>query len=220
MLISAEIGSLHKQDQALAYEMIRRTAEAGADIAKFQLGWPKEDAVRHIDPWALFLSESCAFFGIEFTASLWSLQGLNLARMLNMRRYKVSHQVASATDPEVKRLFAAILSDGKETFISSVPPIRGAIKNARWLYCVPKYPAYPRDLQIPGGMGAEAEYYGYSSHTHGIGDALIAVARGAEYIEKHVTLDRELTTRDAGYAITFEELSELVRLSKEIVRLR
>lgn len=220
MLIVVEVGSLHKGDPSLAYEYIRRTAEAGADIAKFQLGWPKEDALRHIDPWAVFLAESCAFFGVEFMASLWSLEGLNLARMLKMRRYKVSHQVASATDPEVKRLFAAILSDGKETFISAPPPVRGTIQNARWLYCVPKYPAYPLDLQIPGGMGDDCEYYGYSSHTHGIADSLIAVARGALYLEKHVCLDRELVTRDASYAITFEELAELVRLSKQIERFR
>ena len=220
MLIAAEIGSLHKQDQGLAFEMIRKTAEAGTDIAKFQLGWPKEDIVRHIDPWAVFLAESCAFFGIEFMASIWSIDGLNIARMLKMKRYKVSNQVALSTDPEVKRLFGAILSDGKETFISGMPPVRGTIQNARWLYCVPKYPAYPRDVQLPGGMGEGAEYFGYSSHSHGIGDALIAISRGAEYIEKHVTLDRELTTRDAGYAITFEELGELVRLGREIERLR
>ena len=158
MLIAAEIGSLHKQDQGLAYEMIRKAAEAGATTAKFQLGWPKEDIVRHIDPWAVFLAESCAFFGIEFMASIWSIDGLNIARMLKMKRYKVSHQVAASTDPEVKRLFAAILSDGKETFISGMPPVRGTIENARWLYCVPKYPAYPRDVQLPGGMGEDAEH--------------------------------------------------------------
>ena len=56
--------------QAIGPEVCDRLAQvlAGADIAKFQLGWPKEDTVRHIDHWAVFLAESCAFFGIEFMA--------------------------------------------------------------------------------------------------------------------------------------------------------
>ena len=215
MLIVAEIGSQHKGNQHLAYEMIRRTAEAGADIAKFQIGWPESDTLRHIDSFAGFLKDSCDHFGVEFLASIWSLEGLTVAQILRMNRYKISNQIALSGEP----LFEHIIADGKETFVSA-PSGGKKYKNVRWIYTVSQYPTYPKDLHLPRAFGEDEKYYGYSSHTHGIGDALIAISRGAEYIEKHCTLDRELVTRDASFAITFEELGELVRLGREIERLR
>ena len=89
MLIVAEIGSQHKGNQHLAYEMIRRTAEAGADIAKFQIGWPESDTLRHIDSFAGFLKDSCDHFGVEFLASIWSLEGLTVAQILRIDRKSV-----------------------------------------------------------------------------------------------------------------------------------
>ena len=41
MIWVAEIGSMHKGDKSLAFEMIRQAKEAGATIAKFQF-WDDE----------------------------------------------------------------------------------------------------------------------------------------------------------------------------------
>ena len=45
ILFVAEIGSNHKGVPAIAHEMIRQSALAGADIAKFQFRYP-EDPIR------------------------------------------------------------------------------------------------------------------------------------------------------------------------------
>ena len=64
------------------------------------------------------------------------------------------------------------------------------------------------------------EYYGYSSHMHGIADALIAVSRGAKYIEKHVTLSKtERTIKDNAFSLSLDEFAQMVSIGTEMARL-
>ena len=208
----AEIGSMHKGDKSLAFEMIRQAKDAGATIAKFQFGWPESDPLRHVDFWAQDMADWCDHFDIELMASIWSLDGLEAARSVGMKRYKIAHQ--KADDAE---LVAAVLADGKETFISS-----GNFsyhENVKMLYCIPNYPTYPADFALPQAFCGGSDYYGYSDHSHGIEPCLLAVARGARYIEKHFTLDKTETLRDNAFSATPAEFSELVRIGSGIARL-
>src|SRR3990167_10623479 len=122
MIWVAEIGSMHQGNPSLAYELIRKAKWAGATIAKLQLGWDREtqlkyagdyDERRYIDPWAKDLAKWCADMDIEFMASIWSTAGLEVARSVGMKRYKIAHQI---NDEELIR---AIFSDNKEIFWSS-----------------------------------------------------------------------------------------------------
>jgi sialic acid synthase SpsE len=214
----AEVGSLHKQDLGLAHEFIRRSAEAGATICKFQLGHDKTDPLRHIDHWAPKLAQWCDHYGIEFMASIWSFEALRLSKTVNMKRLKVAHQIALSKKMGEAKLLEALLADGRETFVSAPPPriSRFRMGHIKWIYCQGNYPTYPEDFAMPAEF---KKFYGYSSHMHGISDALIACARNARYIEKHVTLDRELATRDAGFALDFGSFAEMVRLGNSIARL-
>ena len=50
MMFVAEIGLNHDGNFDLAYELIRRAKQCGADIAKFQFGWRSNpDEINHID---------------------------------------------------------------------------------------------------------------------------------------------------------------------------
>ena len=61
------------------------------------------------------------------------------------------------------------------------------------------------------------DYYGYSSHAHGAGDALLAISRGARFIEKHVTLNKtETSIRDNHFALDFGEFGDMVKYGNEI----
>ena len=89
--------------------------------------------------------------------------------------------------------------------------------NWKNVFVVPKYPTYPDMFQMPEKFD---EYYGYSSHMHGIADALVAVARGAKYIEKHVTLDKtEESIKDNHFALSFREFRAMVFTGTEMARL-
>ena len=221
----AECASLHKGDIGLAYKMLLACAESGATIAKFQLGHAQVGSAKaHIRyapmEWAPQLAEWCDDLGIEFMASIWTMEALKLARDVGMKRYKIAHQMALSKEPKDSRLVEAILADEKETFISAPPPRlhRFRMKHARWLHCQGEYPLYPEHLKMPVAFRKQG-FYGYSSHMHGAADAYMAVSRGARLVEKHVTLDYELVTRDASFALSFQEFGEMVRIGNSIARI-
>lgn len=221
MIWVAEIGSAHGGDKSLAFELIRQAKLAGATIAKFQFGWTKEAQLkyagnykdfRYVDDWAQDLKAWCDHFDIELMASIWSMEGLETARSVEMDRYKIAYKMDDYD------LVDEMVKDEKQ-LISSNPNITGVYR----LACVPEYPTYPNQLGWKGYTGISSYFnglYGYSSHMHGIADALIAVSRGAQYIEKHITLNKaDKTIRDNSFALLPEEFAEMVRIGNEIARL-
>jgi len=86
-------------------------------------------------------------------------------------------------------------------------------QNARYLYCVPKYPCEYADVHLPASF-AGSPYHGFSDHTLGIEAALVAVARGARIIEKHFTLNKGLAGPDHVCSITPDELADLCRYAR------
>ena len=207
-----EIGSAHGGNKSLAFEMIRQAKYAGATIAKFQFGWTDEaqmkyagnvNPIRYIDDWADELAAWCKHFDIELMASIWSVEGMVAARRAGTKNVKIAHQMNDKQLIKQAELFWGV----GNRFWS------GTEQDAQ-IWCSPEYPTYDLD-QMPD------ELFGYSSHSHGIADALLAVARGARYIEKHVTLDKTNPfPRDNAFAITFDEFAQMVRLGDEMARLR
>ncbi len=57
----------------------------------------------------------------------------------------------------------------------------------------------------------KGDFDGFSDHTIGLDCAKIALARGAEIIEKHFTLDKSMYGPDHCLSMTPDELKELVR---------
>jgi sialic acid synthase SpsE len=222
MLFCAEIGSGHRGVPSLAYEMIRQASLAGADLVKFQLGhWkPKcEDCIQYARRWptenAKWLKQQCDFWGVEFFASIFSMEGLEVARKIGQKRYKMASRTAFAShsDEDYTVLFGEMMIEGKEIYASGRES--GVIhQNVKGVYVVPEYPQYP-PIRMPEDFKGE----GYSSHVHGYADALIAIARGACYIEKHVTLDKTLdNVKDNHFALTFTEFSEMTKIGREMER--
>ena len=222
MLFIAEIGMNHNGNFDLAYELIKQAKFAGADIAKFQLGWrdgPGEincidlDMLQTLNKW-------CDYFEIEFMVSVITEEALELARKVDFNRYKV----ASRTVRDNIDLVKEIISEGKETIISlgmwdeEKPPIEKT-NNIRYLWCKSQYPAEPWDLiDLPKDF-TNSIYDGYSDHSIGIEVPLIAISRGAQIIEKHFTLDKSDTTiRDHILSATPYEFSVMVKIGRDIFR--
>ena len=215
MIFCAELGSNHKGQESLAHEMIRQFSMAGATICKFQLGHKKTDPIRYVDDISPKLKFWCEQYETEFMASIWTLEALELARSLGMKRYKIAHQIALSEDH--KKLVSEILSDGKETFLSGSNKIFNS--NVRHIYVSEEYPTYPENLKMPNWF-KDGYWDGYSDHTHGIAAPLMAIARGAKFVEVHCTLDKtEESIRDNHFACTPDEFATLVRLGKQIARI-
>lgn len=87
------------------------------------------------------------------------------------------------------------------------------------LHCTTEYPAPFSEVNLRAMDTLAAAFglpVGYSDHTPGIHVSLAAVARGAQMIEKHFTLDRSLPGPDHKASLEPHELRELVRQTREI----
>ena len=222
MIFIAEIGMNHNGNFDLAYELIKRAKLAGADIAKFQLGWRDgEGEINQIDYEILQkLNKWCDYFQIEFMASIITEKAFELAKKIDFKRYKI----ASRTVKDNIDLVRKVVNDGKETIISlgmwnsNEPPIQKNEK-IKYLWCKSKYPAEPWDLMDFPKDFTNSIYDGYSDHTIGIETSLIAITRGAEIIEKHFTLDKSDTTiRDHCLSATPNEFRTVVQIGRDISR--
>ena len=201
---------MHRRDKSLAYEMMRQAKAAGASFVKFQFGWPKDDEVRYVDDWAEDIAQWSEDIGIPWFASIFSQEGLSAARSVDMQQYKIAHQIAM--DEKQVPLVTNIIAEGKPVYIS------GVVHNAPNVYPIyvhaDEYPTYnphmPREF---------SDWYGYSSHAHGTGDALLAIGRGARYIEKHFTLDKtDLWVRDTTFALSPDEFKDMVQYGDEVAQ--
>ena len=116
MLFIAEIGMNHNGNLDLCNELVRRAKWAGADIAKFQLGWRANiDEINHITPEDLKkIEDICNYYDIEYMASIITEEGLELSKNTNPKRYKI----ASRTVIDNPDLVKTILELGKPTFLS------------------------------------------------------------------------------------------------------
>lgn len=86
------------------------------------------------------------------------------------------------------------------------------------MQCVTQYPAPhgQANLRVMDSYAALGVRPGYSDHTLGIDIALAAVARGAQVIEKHLTLDRTAEGPDHKASLEPDEMAALVRGARRV----
>lgn len=222
MLFIAEIGMNHNGNFNLAYELIKQAKLAGADIAKFQLGWrDKPGEINQITPEILEqLQRWCDYFGIEFMVSIITRGAWDMAKDFGFTTYKIASRTVR-DDPDLVR---EILAQGRPV-IASLGMWEGPDlpfpkqDNLRYLWCRSKYPTEPWDLiGLPKDF-TTGPHAGYSDHTIGIETALMAITRGAQIVEKHFTLDKSDTTiRDHALSATPDEFRLMVELGRDIHR--
>ena len=228
--IIAEIGWNHMGDMDLASNMIISAAENGADICKFQT-WSESklkagpwdhDGRREIYKKAelsnddhYLLKKVCEKNNVEFMTSIFDIGDLDFLSSLEMDIIKIpSHEVYNL------ELIQAVVEKFKTTIIST-----GAAKwdevvkitenvtpdNIVLLHCVSTYPCPIENINFPR-MEKLKEYsktVGYSGHYSGIDDAIIAICKGASFVEKHFTINQELPGRDNKFAIMPAQMKTL-----------
>ena len=216
-LFVAEIGMNADGNFDLNYELIRAAKWAGADIAKFQVGWRNGvDEINHMNAERLqLLKKWCAQFDIEFMASIITPEAWTLVKAVGMDRYKIASRTVGG-DPQ---LCKDILAEGKEVFMS-LGMYEGEgfpfeAKNLKYLWCKSKYPCRYEDLEtLPEWFD---KFYGYSDHLMGIEGCLLALSRGANLIEKHFTLNKtSRVIRDHGLSATPEEFRQMVTWGRDV----
>lgn len=87
------------------------------------------------------------------------------------------------------------------------------------LHCNTEYPTPFSDVNLRAMQTIREEIgvpVGYSDHTQGIEVAIAAAALGAEVIEKHFTLDKNMQGPDHKASLEPDELAEMVRSVRHI----
>lgn len=212
----AEIGMNHNGNYGLIYELIKQASYAGAEIAKFQLGWrAKEGEINALSEKEIALIyRCCERFSIQPMFSIFTQEALSLLEKFEVKHYKI----ASRTVNDNPELIRKIIAHGRPTYVSlgmwhkKERPFE-KLENVHYFWCKSNYPAYPWELMdMPKDFETEG-FIGYSDHSVGIDVPLMAIMRGARIIEKHFTLDKSNTTiRDHALSATPDEFRQLVQL--------
>lgn len=215
--VIAEIGNNHEGDIGVARELVQAAAAAGVDAVKFQTFIPENyTTVLDRDRQARLRGFQLSFDQFAELAEL--TRGLDLGFIstpldLDSARFLggiVDAIKIASGDNTFYPLIACAAESGKPMIISTgiadEAEIAKAVACARavWartgaggdltlLHCVVSYPAAPdqANLAAVGTLRARFpdETIGYSDHTIGAEAACLAVALGAEVLEKHFTLD-------------------------------
>jgi N-acetylneuraminate synthase len=160
----------------------------------------------------------CAERGIDWFVSCWDEQSVQFMEAFDPLCFKVAS--ASVTDTA---LLGALRSTERPVILSTGMSTLGEIDDAVdalgtdgliITHATSSYPCPPEQLNL-AMIGTLTERYGvpvgYSGHETGLATTVAAVAKGACFIERHITLDRAMWGSDQAASVEPGGLARLVR---------
>jgi N,N'-diacetyllegionaminate synthase len=241
IFLIAEIAQAHDGSLGIAHSYIEALADSGIDAIKFQVHiadaessihepfrvkFSYEDTTR-FDYWKRMeftfeqwggLKKHCEECGMEFMASPFSNEAVDLLEKLGIKRYKIgSGEVTNLL------MLEKIAKTGKPVIISSGMSSYDEIDRAVDLFkrygceysllqCTTAYPSRPGQwgLNIIAEMkGKYKVTVGFSDHSGDVYASLAAAATGAEILEFHVVFDKRMFGPDATSSLTIEQVKYL-----------
>ncbi len=168
------------------------------------------------------IDKYCKKMKIDWFASPWDIDSVNFMKSFNVKYNKI----ASAMITNLP-LLEVVAKQRKKTLIStgmcSIKDINKAIKifkknNCKFaiLHCVSKYPCPEDELNLNLIPFYKKKYkceIGYSGHEPTVSPSILAWYLGAEYIERHITLDRSMWGTDQAASLSeggMKTLSEII----------
>jgi len=243
VFIIAEVGNLHNGCVDLAKEFIQQAASCGSDAVKFQVhvfdaeSLPKapnppyfksesrkqyfERTSFDVDQWKILKNYTEEVCKIEFMASAFSSEAVDLLESIGIKKYKIpSGEVTNLP------LLEKIASLGKPVLLSSgmsswkelgnaVETLKtGSCQEITILQCSSVYPCPTQEvgLNVLSEMKERFDLsVGFSDHTLDNTASIAAVALGAEVIERHFTLEKNISGSDSGHSLTPLELTKFIK---------
>lgn len=241
----SEIGINHNGSIEVCKKLIQESKNAGADYVKIQKRNPDicvpehQKNKRKHTPWGemsyleykkkIEFSEDqikelilfCRQENITFFASVWDTDSAHL-----MSKYTGIGKIPSAliTDLELcklaRRLFSClIISTGMSTEREIEQCVEACHPDVI-MHSNSTYPCPPEDLNLRYIQHLAKKYpltdIGYSGHEQGLDTTYAAVALGARWIERHITLSKNMWGSDQSSSIDCEELKNLISGIKNI----
>ena len=239
--IIAEIGINHNGSLDLAKKMIDIAVTTGCDAVKFQkrtvdvvytpeelakerksvFGNTNGDLKRGLEFGVKEYKEIdkyCKEKDILWFASCWDEGSVDFIERFNPPCYKIAS--ASLTDDNLLKHTKA---KGKPIFLSTgmstMAQIKHAVKilgeeNIVLMHCTSTYPSNADEMNLRVIENWKKEFscpIGYSGHERGITPSVLAVALGANAVERHITIDRTNWGSDQAASLETAGLYHMVR---------
>lgn len=244
--VIAEIGINHNGSVSLAKKMIDIAVTTGCDAVKFQkrtvdivytqeelakernsvFGKTNGDLKRGLEFGLKEYKEIdtyCKEKGIIWFASCWDEQSVDFIDQFNVPCYKIAS--ASLTDDNLLKHTRAkgkpiLLSTG----MSTIEEIRHAVEvlgeeDLIIYHCTSTYPSDANEMNLRVIEEFKKEFdcpIGYSGHERGVTPSVLAVALGANSVERHITTDRTNWGSDQAASLEMAGLYHLVRDIRQV----
>lgn len=165
---------------------------------------------------------------IEFLSTAFTLESVDLLSEIGLERWKIpSGEINNL--PLIKKVAKqnqpTIISTGMSTIGEIELALRTLYENnlpkekITVLHCNTAYPTPFEDVNLHA-MRTIRDCFdinvGYSDHTNGIEVSIAAVAMGAQVIEKHITLDKNMKGPDHKASLEPNEFIDLVKSIRNI----
>ncbi len=168
----------------------------------------------------------CRRLGIPWFASCWDLPSIELIERFSPPCYKAAS--ASLTDHELLRGMKStrrplIISTGMSS-VEEIDAAVGAVGDDQLLvaHSTSTYPCPVEELNLRVIPTLKLAYpncpIGYSGHETGLAPTWAAVALGATFIERHITLDRAMWGTDHAASVELPGFKRLVGQIRDVER--
>ncbi|HEB9346054.1 TPA: N,N'-diacetyllegionaminate synthase [Campylobacter coli] len=166
--------------------------------------------------------------GIAFLSTPFDMESIELLDDLGLEIFKIpSGEITNL--PYLKKIAKLNKKIILSTGMSNLGEIETALEilckegtqraNITLLHCTTEYPAPFDEVNLKAMQTLKNAFnlnVGYSDHTKGIHISLAAIALGASVIEKHFTLDKNMSGPDHKASLEPDELQELCTKIREI----
>ena len=167
------------------------------------------------------INNYCKKIKIDWFCSAWDANSLKFLKKFKSKYNKVASAMVTNLN-----LLNLIAKEKKLTFIStgmsSMKDIVKAIKIFRknkcdfvLMHCVSNYPCQEEDLNLNVILTLKEKFkckIGYSGHEPSVSPSYAAWFLGADYIERHITLDRTMYGTDQAASLSEQGIRELTSL--------
>ncbi|MEA3377903.1 MAG: N-acetylneuraminate synthase family protein [Chloroflexota bacterium] len=165
------------------------------------------------------IDDYCLHRGILWTASCWDLPSLDFMESFEPPFHKVPSAMLTYDG-----LLEAYVDTGRPLIVSTGMSTMEQIDHANqvlgdeipwmFLHCTSTYPASPQEINLRMMDTLRDRFgrpIGYSGHEVGLQISVAAVARGADVLERHMTLDRAMWGSDQAASVEPQGMRRLVR---------
>lgn len=159
--------------------------------------------------------------GLDFVETLCAKGCLSLLKLFTPDRLKVASRdltnlplLAAMAETKIPIILSTGMA-GKKELNDAIDTISRYHSDISILHCVSQYPTYPDNLNLRTITYLKKHYgqykIGFSDHTIGISAPVVAVGMGAEIIEKHITIDRNMKGTDQAGSLGPDGVHRMVR---------